>query len=86
MTITLKPGSRELLAQAEALLATIGLTPVKAASLAMAVTIVDEVNDPDIWDKPPTWDEYCSAALDDAYDAYCDNLANAGEFFNDDEE
>lgn len=66
MALTLKPGSRELLAQAQELLATIGLTAAGVSSLALAIDIDDELNDPEIWEKRPT-------SIDEAYEQLSDS-------------
>ncbi len=72
----LKPGSREKLAQAQALLATIGLSVYDAANLAFAVDIDDELNNTECWETRPVdieeWREVNSDLAQDAWNADVD--------------
>ena len=78
----LKPGSRETLAQAQALLATIGLTVASAASLAMAVDIDDELNDTECWDeRPADVEEWRDANEDNARDEWHADINDAFTHF-----
>lgn len=80
----LKPGSRELLAQAQALLATIGLTACDIADLAFAVDIDDELNNPDYWEtRPADVEEWREANSDIAQDAWNADVDAAFTYFED---
>jgi len=83
-TTYLKPGVTERLAEAVALLNTVGLTVAEVADMALAVDIAnatDEwlIEEPD--DPRVSFDDYCDGEMESAQEAWVDELEQTRKYF-----